>query len=128
MSFACCERSMLRPRQAAPNVTFSLTLPALAKRMRVQTLNVPDQIAHTTSEGLCNSTEGNQRYVFLSTLDPAQVVRMQLGLLCQPLLRQTGASPFGTDGGADSNAIVEGRRHSLTRKQTSPLRSTPLNG
>jgi hypothetical protein len=65
--------------------------------------------------------------VFLTPLDPAGVIRVEISLFGQPLLAQMQPLPLFADGGTKDNAVVGGR-HSLKRKQRLPRISTPLNG
>lgn len=90
--------------------------------------DVFEEVADAGVEGFGNSPEGDEGDVFFAALDPAQVVRVQVGFLGQPFLGQGGALPLLTDGGANNDAVIRGRRHNLTRKQTLPPCSTPLNG
>jgi hypothetical protein len=65
--------------------------------------------------------------MFLTSFNPAEVIRMEIGFFRKPFLAQMKPLPLFANGGPEDNAIIRGR-HSLTRKQSLPRLTTPLNG
>jgi hypothetical protein len=56
--------------------------------------------------------------VFFASLDPTNIIRVQVGFFGEPFLAQMQPLPFFADGVTKNNAIIR-RRHSLKGKQGS---------
>jgi hypothetical protein len=65
--------------------------------------------------------------VLLTPFNPADVIRVEIGLFGQPFLAQMQPLPLFADGGTKNDAVIRGR-HSLKGKQGLPHITTPLNG
>ena len=87
--------------------------------------NVFDQNADTNAESFGNAPQSDQRDMLFTPLNPPNIVRVKIGLFGKTLLAQTTAQPLFADRRTEDNSII---RHSLTRKQTLPDSTTPLNG
>jgi len=91
----------------------------------VSSLNseVTDQVPHPHTQGLCNLQHGGKGAFHITSLHFAYEIVVQIGPLCQPLLREAGFLAIPANRLA-KNFSVLGPLHNLSPKQERRTPST----